>query len=36
VLKRLKESHFVHGKADAYNVCEWGGIDRIIARPGSL
>jgi NitT/TauT family transport system substrate-binding protein len=29
VLKRLKESHFVQGKADAYNVCEWGGIDRI-------
>jgi NitT/TauT family transport system substrate-binding protein len=29
VLKRLKESLFVDGKADAYNVCEWGGIDRI-------
>ncbi|MDB5599652.1 MAG: ABC-type nitrate/sulfonate/bicarbonate transport system periplasmic component-like protein [Xanthobacteraceae bacterium] len=29
VLKRLKESLFVEGKADAYNVCEWGGIDRI-------
>lgn len=29
VLKRLKESLFVQGKADAYNVCEWGGIDRI-------
>jgi NitT/TauT family transport system substrate-binding protein len=29
VLRRLKESLFVEGKADAYNVCEWGGIDRI-------
>src|SRR5262245_46521040 len=29
VLSRLKEKLFVQGKADAYNVCEWGGIDRI-------
>lgn len=28
-LHRLKESLFEQGKADTYNVCEWGGIDRI-------
>jgi NitT/TauT family transport system substrate-binding protein len=28
-LHRLKESLFEAGKADTYNVCEWGGIDRI-------
>ncbi len=29
VLKRLKESLFEQGTADTFNVCEWGGIDRI-------
>jgi NitT/TauT family transport system substrate-binding protein len=29
VLKRQKESLFERGAADAFNVCEWGGIDRI-------
>ncbi|WP_424813190.1 ABC transporter substrate-binding protein [Roseococcus sp. YIM B11640] len=29
VLKRQKESLFEDQKADAYNVCEWGGIDRL-------
>jgi NitT/TauT family transport system substrate-binding protein len=29
VLKRLKESLFEQGSADTFNVCEWGGIDRI-------
>jgi len=28
-LHRLKESLFEQGKADTYNVCEWGSIDRI-------
>ena len=28
-LFRLKESLYEQGKADTYNVCEWGGIDRI-------
>ena len=28
-LVRLKESLFEAGKADTYNVCEWGGVDRI-------
>jgi NitT/TauT family transport system substrate-binding protein len=28
-LHRLKESLYEQGKADTYNVCEWGGIDRI-------
>ena len=28
-LVRLKESLYESGKADAYNVCEWGGVDRI-------
>lgn len=28
-LVRLKESLFESGKADTYNVCEWGGVDRI-------
>ncbi len=28
-LHRLKESLFENGKADTYNVCEWGSIDRI-------
>jgi len=28
-LHRLKESLFESGKADTYNVCEWGSIDRI-------
>ncbi len=29
VLKRLKESHFTERRANSFNVCEWGGIDRI-------
>ncbi|MBS7813666.1 ABC transporter substrate-binding protein [Roseococcus pinisoli] len=29
VLKRQKEALFERGKADAFNVCEWGGIDRL-------
>lgn len=29
VLKRQKEALFECGSADAFNVCEWGGIDRI-------
>lgn len=29
VLKRQKESLFEHGSAEAFNVCEWGGIDRL-------
>ena len=29
VLKRQKEALFEDAKADAFNVCEWGGIDRI-------
>ena len=28
-LHRLKESLYEQGKADTYNVCEWGSIDRI-------
>lgn len=28
-LHRLKESLYESGKADTYNVCEWGSIDRI-------
>lgn len=28
-LHRLKESLFESGKADTYNVCEWGSVDRI-------
>lgn len=28
-LSRLKESLFEQGKADVYNLCEWGGIDRL-------
>ncbi len=28
-LVRLKESLFESGKADTYNVCEWGSVDRI-------
>jgi len=28
-LERLKESLFEKGRADTYNVCEWGSIDRI-------
>lgn len=28
-LHRLKELLYEQGKADTYNVCEWGGIDRI-------
>ena len=28
-LVRLKESLFEGGQADTYNVCEWGGVDRI-------
>src|SRR4051812_38549642 len=28
-LHRLKEALFEEGKADTYNVCEWGSIDRI-------
>lgn len=29
VLKRQKEALFEQGAAEAFNVCEWGGIDRI-------
>lgn len=29
VLKRQKEALFEKGSAEAFNVCEWGGIDRI-------
>ena len=29
VLKRQKEALFEKGAAEAFNVCEWGGIDRI-------
>lgn len=28
-LLRLKESLFEQGEADVYNLCEWGGIDRL-------
>jgi NitT/TauT family transport system substrate-binding protein len=28
-LQRLKESLFEQGEADVYNLCEWGGIDRL-------
>src|SRR3954468_12785323 len=28
-LLRLKESLFENGEADVYNLCEWGGIDRL-------
>src|SRR5258708_33849677 len=29
VLKRQKEALFEGGSAEAFNVCEWGGIDRL-------
>lgn len=29
VFARLKESEYERGSADTYNLCEWGGIDRI-------
>ncbi|MEU6129530.1 nitrate ABC transporter substrate-binding protein [Saccharopolyspora sp. NPDC047091] len=35
---RRKESLFEHAQADVYNLCEWGGIDRLERnrRPGRL
>jgi NitT/TauT family transport system substrate-binding protein len=35
VVKRQKESLFEAGKADTYNVCEWGGIDRLERGAGN-
>ncbi len=29
VLARLKESHFEDKRADVFNVCEWGSVDRL-------
>src|SRR5258705_10024463 len=34
VLKRQKEALFEGGAAEAFNVCEWGGIDRLERRSG--
>jgi NitT/TauT family transport system substrate-binding protein len=37
-LTRLKEAHFENKSADVYNVCEWGGVDRLerSARGGKI
>ena len=35
VVKRQKENLFEVGKADSYNVCEWGGIDRLERGAGT-
>lgn len=34
-VKRQKEGLFEAGKADTYNVCEWGGIDRLERGSGA-
>ena len=35
VIKRQKENLFEAGRADNYNVCEWGGIDRLERGAGA-
>lgn len=35
VIKRQKENLFEAGRADSYNVCEWGGIDRLERGAGA-
>ena len=38
VLARLKEAHFEQKRADVFNVCEWGSVDRLerSARGGKI